>query len=272
MIKSKKIYSGKLEDFHWVGFGSGSGTNLNECAKVISPSLIITDKPKSKLLKLEELSMTQHIIRNGYKFCGSWKKAKGNLELEKQYQQKSMEFNAMLLEEIKDFESKQGYTIDLIVLGGYMRFVTEPLLSAYKDKIINVHPSILSQLRGKRNYIGEDAVYDAIKDGAEFTRSSVIFVDGGEDNGEIITQGPIVKVWKEYFDGTNDEKKECLRKYVDGHQSLQKVRSDWPSLTTSLKMIANGRISIGETKDHFNKWRTVYLDGKALSYSGYQIK
>ena len=49
------IYSGKPENFNWVGFGSGSGTNLRECAKIIKPKLIFSDKPKAKLLKLYEV-------------------------------------------------------------------------------------------------------------------------------------------------------------------------------------------------------------------------
>ena len=48
--KTKLIYSGKQEDFLWVGFGSGSGTNLRECAKVVKPGLIFSDRPKAELL------------------------------------------------------------------------------------------------------------------------------------------------------------------------------------------------------------------------------
>ena len=72
--KMKKIYSGKYEDFSWVGFGSGSGTNLRECAKVIKPALIFSDRPKAKLLQLEEFTDVPKIVLDGYKICGSWKK------------------------------------------------------------------------------------------------------------------------------------------------------------------------------------------------------
>lgn len=271
------IYSGKPEDFSWVGFGSGSGTNLRECAKVIKPKLIFSDKPKAKLLELEELADVPHLVMNGYKICGSWKKAQEDPETEAEYKRKSVEYNAQILDAIRQKEKEIGFSIDLIVLGGYMRFVLDPLLSAFKDKIINVHPADLTHVVGlgggvnKRKYIGADAVYDAIKEGEEKTKSSVIIVDKEEDHGEILTQGPGLNVWSEYLSGTKAEKNECLEEYADAHQSMQKVRSDWPALTTALKMIAQGRIALGTEKTYFNEWRTVYVDGKPLGYEGYQI-
>ena len=36
-------------------------------------------------------------------------------------------------------------------------------------------------------------------------------------------------------------------------------------------MIAEGRFALSEKKDHFNQWRTVYLDNKDLPYGGYKI-
>jgi len=83
--KITPIYSGKPNDFCWAGFGSGSGTNLRECAKVAPPKLIFSDRPGAKLLSLEELANVQQIVVDGYKACGSWKKAQGNPEAEAEY-------------------------------------------------------------------------------------------------------------------------------------------------------------------------------------------
>jgi folate-dependent phosphoribosylglycinamide formyltransferase PurN len=266
------MYSGKPEDFHWVGFGSGSGTNLRECSRIIKPVLIFSDRPKAKLLGLEELADVPKIVINGYRACGSWKKAVGNPELEAKYEEKSAAYNQQVLDKLQEFEKQQGISIDLIVLGGYMRLLKEPLLSAFKDRIINVHPANLSITRGaERTYIGEDAVYDAIKACETRTKSSVIMVDDGEDHGEILTQGPELKVWPEFLRGTDAEREECLREYADAHQSFQKVRSDWPALTSALKMISEGRIALGTEKTHFDEWRAVYVDGKPVGYEGFQV-
>ncbi|MBI2129042.1 hypothetical protein HYU07_02280 [Candidatus Woesearchaeota archaeon] len=251
--KTTPIYSGKYEDFNWVGFGSGSGTNLRECAKVIKPKLIFSDKEDAGLLALEELADVEKRF------------------LKKEEGEKSADYNYKILTLLKNCEKENGFTIDLIVLGGYMRLIKEPLLGAFKDKIINVHPADLSILTGDgskkyRKYIGDDAVYDAINAGEIATKSSVIMVDESEDHGEILAQGSKVDVVN------NLKEKFGLREYAKMHQDVQKKVSDWPALTNALKMIAEGRIALGTEKTHFNEWRTVYVDGKATVYEGFRVK
>lgn len=274
--KINPIYSGELEDFRWVGFGSGSGTNLRECAKIVKPAFIFSDRPNARLLNLEELAGVPREVINGYEACGSYRAAQGNPVSEDEYNERSLAFNIEITNLLHAFEKEQDAPFDLIVLGGYMRLLKGPLLSDYKDRIINVHPSSLPYLVDKgdssRGYIGGDAVHDAIKDKQMTTRSSVIMVDNGEDHGEILTQGPNVNVWHEYINGTQAEKDECLREYANAHQSFQKVRSDWSTLTTALKMIAEGRIALGTEKKHHGVWRTVYIDEKPMPYEGFQVK
>jgi folate-dependent phosphoribosylglycinamide formyltransferase PurN len=270
--KITTIYSGKPEDFNWIGFGSGKGTNLRECARKIKPKAIFTDNPKAKLLGLKEFNNVPKFYLDGDEYKG-----------------KSKAFNKHILEGLIDVEEQLGKSIDLIVLGGYMKIIREPLLSAYRDKIINVHPADLAIMdyyigkakvdiidvklhgnKGKepvsaiRRYIGEDAVYDAIKAGETETKSSIIIVDKGTDHGEILTQGPSLEVSKDFH-------KMLLRNYADKHQSKQKEISDWPALTTALELIANGRLALGTEKRYFNEWRRVYVDEKPLSYNGYQV-
>jgi len=259
------IYSGKPEDFAWVGFGSGSGTNLRECAKVIKPVIVFSDKPSAKLLNLEELADVRKIVLNGYEICGPAK--------EPGYEEKSEEYNEMIVKKLRQVEEDIGKGIDLIVLGGYMRIVKPVILNAYPDKVVNVHPAKLYLLAdGERIFVGENAVYDAIKAGQTDTASSVIIVDQGIDHGEILTTGPDVKVWAEYLKGIPAEQAECLEEYADAHQSLQKVRSDWPALTTALKMISEGRIALGTEKVHNNEWRSVFFDGREMPYQGFKVK
>lgn len=266
------LYSGKKKKFSWVGFGSGSGTNLRECAKIIKPAMIFSDRPSAKLLELEELEDVPKEVTNGYEFCGSWKKAQGDSKTEEEYKERSEQYTENIVNMLHEFEEKQGRPIDLIVLGGYMRLIGSALLERYRDKIINVHPADLSILQKKekkmqRLLIGGDAVYDAIKIGHERTRSTAIMVDEGIDHGEILTTGASVENNYHHL----KEQGANLRKYADEHQENQKVVSDWPTLTTALELIAEGRIKLGVAKVLHGEWRRVYVDDKEMGYGGYQV-
>ena len=75
--------------------------------------------------------------------------------------------------------------IDLVCLAGFMRIVKEPLLSAYLDRILNIHPSLLPK------YPGKEAWVQAIEDGASESGCTVHYVDAGVDTGEIILQAKV---------------------------------------------------------------------------------
>ena len=259
------LYSGSFADFHWAGFGSGSGTNLVACAKIKKPALLVCDHSHTPLLDHIEFSEIPKMVFDGYALCGSWKAAQGNSEREARYQQNARDFNALILGKLLEFES-QLCQLDLIVLGGYMRLLSEPLLSAYKDKIINVHPADLSVLAGgKRKYVGAHAVADALRAGEPSTRSSVILVDGGVDHGEILTQGPEVALDTEKFTALGFDE------YVQWHQQQQKEQSDWPALAAAFSFISEGRLAVGKEKFFHQEWRRIYLDGQSLSYQGFRI-
>ena len=74
------------------------------------------------------------------------------------------------------------YDIDLICLAGYMRIVTEELVEAYKNKIINIHPALLP------SFPGLHAQKQALDYGVKVSGCTVHFVDGGMDTGPIILQ------------------------------------------------------------------------------------
>ena len=262
------IYRGSHKDFVWVGFGSGSGTNLRECAKAIKPGLIFSNRPNAKLFKLEELANVEHAKLDSWEYCGSWKKAQGDTQAEAEYKRKSNEFDCRIVEILKSYEQKIGKQIDLIVLGGYMKLVGSVIVREYPDKIINVHPSrIPLDKNHKRTLLGDDAVYDAIKAGARRTCSSVIIVDEQTDHGEKLTEGAEVIVWDEVCRMTDEE----IKEYAPVHQGLQKRRSDWPALRRALTLIAQGRLALGTEKQFYNEWRRVYLDWEPLDYDGCKV-
>lgn len=72
--------------------------------------------------------------------------------------------------------------VDLVVLAGFMRILKEPLLTAFAQRIINLHPSLLPK------YPGREAWAQALAAGERVTGCTVHFVDAGIDTGEIIAQ------------------------------------------------------------------------------------
>ena len=77
--------------------------------------------------------------------------------------------------------------VDLVVLAGYMRILSSEFVRAYKDAIINVHPSLIPSFCGK-GYYGERVHREALEYGVKVTGATVHFVDEGTDTGPIILQ------------------------------------------------------------------------------------
>ncbi|MBN2859769.1 MAG: phosphoribosylglycinamide formyltransferase, partial [Sphaerochaetaceae bacterium] len=72
--------------------------------------------------------------------------------------------------------------IDLIVLAGYMRLLSPAFVNRYRNRIINIHPSLLPLYKGK------DAIRQAFEDGRDIYGVTVHYVDEGMDDGQIIEQ------------------------------------------------------------------------------------
>ena len=71
---------------------------------------------------------------------------------------------------------------DYIVLAGYMRLLSSSFVAAYRDRILNIHPSLLPA------FPGVDAQAQAVKAGAKTSGCTVHFVDEGLDSGPVILQ------------------------------------------------------------------------------------
>jgi len=72
--------------------------------------------------------------------------------------------------------------VNLVCLAGYMRLVSAELLSAYKDRVLNIHPSLLPA------FPGLDAQRQALEYGAKVSGCTVHLVDEELDHGPIILQ------------------------------------------------------------------------------------
>ena len=77
--------------------------------------------------------------------------------------------------------------IDLIVLAWYLKIITPKFVDEFRNKIINIHPSLIPSFCGK-GYYGEKVHQGVIDYGAKVTGATVHFVDEGADTGAIIMQ------------------------------------------------------------------------------------
>ena len=77
--------------------------------------------------------------------------------------------------------------IELIVLAGYLKIITPKFVDEFRNKIINIHPSLIPSFCGK-GYYGEKVHQGVIDYGAKVTGATVHFVDEGADTGAIIMQ------------------------------------------------------------------------------------
>jgi phosphoribosylglycinamide formyltransferase 1 len=91
-------------------------------------------------------------------------------------------------EAMRDFFRSHG--VELVVDAGYDRIHTRPFLEAYRDRIVNVHPSLLPEFAG-----GMDAVEEALRSGATVTGATVHLVTEDLDAGPILAQEsvPVLK-------------------------------------------------------------------------------
>ena len=119
--------------------------------------------------------------------------------------------------DIKDFEDEESYNLELIkefkragvelvLLAGYLRVLSSSFIDAFRNRIINIHPSLIPSFCGK-GYYGKKVHQAAIDYGVKLTGATVHFVDEGTDTGPIILQD-VVRVYPE--DNADDLQKRVL--------------------------------------------------------------
>ncbi|MDC3019877.1 phosphoribosylglycinamide formyltransferase [Prochlorococcus sp. AH-736-E15] len=78
-----------------------------------------------------------------------------------------------------------NYDVELVVMAGWMKIVTPFFINKFKNKIINIHPSLLPA------YKGSSAIKDSILNGSKITGCSVHFVEEEVDSGSLIMQAAL---------------------------------------------------------------------------------
>ncbi len=125
-----------------------------------------------------------------------------------------------------------SYKLDLIVLAGCLVVLPEALIKKYKNKIINIHPSLIPAFCGT-GYYGLKVHEKALERGVKVTGATVHFVDEGTDTGPIIFQQTV-----EVMD--NDTAEVLQRRVME--------QAEWVIMPKAIDAIANGRVSIEGNK------------------------
>ncbi|MDR1542685.1 MAG: phosphoribosylglycinamide formyltransferase [Clostridiales bacterium] len=119
--------------------------------------------------------------------------------------------------------------VKLVVLAGFIPILGSRFINAYRDRIINIHPSLIPAFCG-RGFYGIKVHEAVIASGAGITGATVHFVDEGADTGRIIMQ------------------KAVRVQPADTPQTLQKrvmEEAEWILLPEAVRLISEGKARIG---------------------------
>lgn len=181
---------------------SGRGTNLQSVIDAIENGeiqnaeivCVISDKGEAYALKRAEKHGIENIFLNPADF------------------KTRLEYDDKLLEILKEKET------DLVLLAGYLRIISDSVTEEYKNRMINIHPSLLPSFKGL------NAQKQAVEYGVKLTGCTVHFVEPDLDAGPIIMQ-KIIPVLEEDTAETLAERllveenkayREVVKLFVDG--------------------------------------------------------
>ena len=136
------------------------------------------------------------------------------------------EFNQELLRVVDDFEA------DLLVLAGFLVVIPEMMIEKYRNRIINIHPSLIPAFCGTGFY-GLKVHEAALEKGVKVVGATVHFVDEGTDTGAIILQKAV-----EVLEGDTPE---VLQRRV-------MEQAEWKILPCAIDLIANGKVEVVNNK------------------------
>ena len=140
-------------------------------------------------------------------------------------------------DERKDFnqaliDTLDKYKVDLIVLAGFLVVLPPEMISKYRNKIINIHPSLIPSFCGNGFY-GLKVHEKALERGVKVTGATVHFVDEGTETGPIIYQKAV--------DILPGDTPEVLQKRV-------MEQAEWKIMPQAINDIANGKIKVVDNK------------------------
>ncbi|MGN0351658.1 MAG: phosphoribosylglycinamide formyltransferase [Roseburia sp.] len=143
----------------------------------------------------------------------------------------------------KDYENREAfnedflkqldsYDVDLVVLAGFLVVIPEKMIQAYRNRIINIHPSLIPSFCGT-GYYGLKVHEGVLNRGVKVTGATVHFVDEGTDTGPIILQKAV--------EVEQDDTPEILQRRV-------MEQAEWIIMPKAIDLIANGKVEVIDGK------------------------
>ena len=162
---------------------SGGGTNLQA----------LIDSEAKGIIKSGEIKVVISNVKDAYALVRAEKAGIDTFTVLKKECSSQEDFEEKITKILEDND------IDLIVLAGFMSILSEKFTTRFKDRIINVHPSLIPSFCGKGFY-GLHVHEAALSYGVKVTGATVHFVNEIPDGGKIIMQKAV-----EILDGDTPE-------------------------------------------------------------------
>ncbi len=191
---------------------SGGGTNLQAILDAIDNGTITNAKV--------EVVISNN--KNAYALERAKKHGVENLCISPKDFVSREEFNDVFLEKLN------SYNVDLVVLAGFLVVIPEKMIQAYRNRIINIHPSLIPSFCGT-GYYGLKVHEGVLARGVKVTGATVHFVDEGTDTGPIILQKAV-----EVEQGDTPE--------VLQHRVME--QAEWVIMPKAIDLIANGHVTV----------------------------
>lgn len=191
---------------------SGGGTNLQAIIDAINNgtitnteiSVVISNNPNAFALERAEMAGIEGI-------CIS----------PKNYDSRD-EFNEDFLKKLN------SYDVDLVVLAGFLVVIPPQMIAEYRNRIINIHPSLIPSFCGT-GYYGLKVHEGVLSRGVKVTGATVHFVDEGTDTGPIILQKAV--------EVENGDTPEVLQRRV-------MEQAEWVIMPKAIDLIANNKVNV----------------------------
>lgn len=195
---------------------SGGGTNLQA----------IIDAKAKGLIKNAEISL---VISNKASAFALERAKKAGIEAKciapSMFDTREL-FNKALIKALDEAE------IDLVVLAGFLVIIPEEMVAKYRNRIINIHPSLIPSFCGT-GYYGLKVHEKALERGVKLTGATVHFVDEGTDSGPIILQKAV--------EVKDDDTAESLQLRV-------MEEAEWNILPEAIELVVSGKVQVVDGK------------------------
>ena len=200
---------------------SGGGTNLQAIIDAVDSGVITNTKIAGVISNNKNAYALERAKKHGIANCCISPKDYANRAT----------FNQKFLEKMDELNP------DLIVLAGFLVVIPEQMIAKYRNRIINIHPSLIPSFCGV-GYYGLHVHEKALERGVKVTGATVHFVNEGMDEGPIIAQKAVAV--------EDDDTPEILQRRV-------MEQAEWLLLPQAVDDIANGRICVVDGKVKHNK-------------------